>query len=145
MDTAYIIGFNGLVSLIFSSASYILVIKKNKNDFINDEINSIEKSITTLKECTNILLELKIDNWEKMVKQLEYKNLMLSIDIIHNRLLNFKEPYITLNNKYMGLTLSVSDILENYQEDKEELYQNFNDSFLYLLKEISRLKHNINT
>lgn len=142
METWIVILINGVISSLISSLAYYGAIKKNRVDFINNQISIIEAEIDSIKDITyEIFIEI-FQNNKSLDDILLYRQLAQKTDSLHNKILTlddfkqFTQDVVEYNifstnaieaedKKIASAHLNSFD--ELYSAFKQKLYQHQND------------------
>lgn len=144
METAYIIGINGLVAAIFSFIAYRQSNKKNRKDYLNNQLSTIETKISDIRKATYTLYnDIFVDN-KSLDENMSYRELNIEIDDLNNQILANKEfknlhGIMIEYNIFTGNVIEASDKMTSLS-----LLDSFDIIYTDFKKQINLLKEKIN-
>lgn len=143
METGYIIAINGLVSGTFSFIAYKQSQKKNRNDFINNQISSLESDINSIVELVYQLYDNLDSEDRKLDENIIYRLLIrktsdLQSKILGNNFYDFEEIVVDFN-------IYTTTVVESEDKDSAKSNLNIFDDIQSEFKEkIYKMQGNIN-
>jgi predicted membrane GTPase involved in stress response len=143
LETGYIIAINGLVSGTFSFIAYKQSQKKNRNDFINNQISSLESDINSIVELVYQLYDNLDSEDRKLDENIIYRLLIrktsdLQSKILGNNFYDFEEIVVDFN-------IYTTTVVESEDKDSAKSNLNIFDDIQSEFKEkIYKMQGNIN-
>ena len=134
MEVGSILLLNGIVSASLSYMAYRVSIKKNRNDFLNNQISIIETEIDLINSMTYELYKKIFDENEALNDNITYRLLNQKIDNLHHKILSSKD-FKKFNDALIDFSLFSTNVIES--EDKQCAMTHL-DSFCDVYKEFKK-------
>ncbi len=134
MEIWPILLLNGVVSALLSYMAYRVSIKKNRNDFLNNQISIIETEIDLINSMTYELYKKIFDENEALNDNITYRQLNQKIDNLHHKILSSKD-FKKFNDALIEFGLFSTNVIES--EDKQCAIAHL-DSFCDAYKEFKK-------
>ena len=144
METAYIIAINGLVAALFSFIAYRQSNKKNRKDYLNNQLSTIETKIGDIRKSTyELYKDIFIDNIS-LDENMSYRELNIEINDLNNQILANKE-FKNLQEIMVEYNIFTGNVIEASDKTTSlSLLDDFDIIYTDFKIQINSLKEKIN-
>ena len=144
MDTATVIGLNGMISAVAAFTAYYQATKKNKTDFLNNQISILEADIDSIKEITYKMFEELFINNTSVDESLTYRTLTHKNNTLHNKVLALND-FKQFSQDVIEYNIFSSNVLEANDKNSAESHLNtFDELYITFKDKIYKYQNQLN-